>query len=136
MSLPQIDLETGTIPVREPIVNNFTISISTVNGSGSATANSTILRALFKMGIPVNGKNIFPSNIQGLPTWYNIRLSKEGYLARMDSNDIVVAMNPATFTKEQQNITPGGALFYADDIKFAIDRGDIISYPMPVKKMT
>jgi 2-oxoglutarate/2-oxoacid ferredoxin oxidoreductase subunit alpha len=136
MSLPQVDLETGIIPVQEPIVNNFTISISTVNGSGSATANSTILRALFKMGIPVNGKNIFPSNIQGLPTWYNIRLSKEGYLARLDSNDIVVAMNAATFAREQQSICSGGVLFYADDIKFAITRDDIFTYPMPVKKMT
>ncbi|HMD90635.1 MAG TPA: 2-oxoacid:acceptor oxidoreductase subunit alpha [Anaerolineaceae bacterium] len=136
MSLPQVDLETGTRSKRDPIVNNFSISISTVNGSGSATANSTILRALFKMGIPVNGKNIFPSNIQGLPTWYNIRLSKEGYLARLDNNDIVIAMNPTTFAREQQSIISGGVLFYADDIKFTIGRDDIISYAMPVKKLT
>jgi len=67
-----------------PVVNDFCITISTVNGSGSATANNLLLRALFRMGIPVSGKNIFPSNIQGLPTWYTIRLSKDGYLARLE----------------------------------------------------
>src|SRR5271157_3413857 len=118
------------------VVNDFSITVGTVNGSGSQTANSTILRALFKMGIPVNGKNIFPSNIPGLPTWYNIRLSKEGYLARLDHNDIVIAMNPTTFAREQQSIISGGVLFYADDIKFTIGRDDIISYAMPVKKLT
>ena len=81
----------------EPIVNDFGITFCTVNGSGSATANNTVLRALFKMGIPVSGKNIFPSNIQGLPTWYTIRVNKDGWLARIEQDDIVVAMNPATF---------------------------------------
>ena len=66
------------------IINDFSITIATVNGSGSQTANVTLLRALFKMGIPVSGKNLFPSNIQGLPTWYTIRLSKDGYIARRD----------------------------------------------------
>ncbi len=76
------------------VVNDFSITVGTVNGSGSQTANTTILRALFKMGIPVSGKNLFPSNIQGLPTWYTIRVSKDGYLARRDEQEIVVAMNP------------------------------------------
>ena len=74
-----------------PVVNDFSITVGTVNGSGSQTANTTILRALFKMGIPVSGKNLFPSNIQGLPTWYTIRLSKDGYLARRDEQEIFVA---------------------------------------------
>lgn len=118
-----------------PVVNDFCITISTVNGSGSATANNLLLRALFRMGIPVSGKNIFPSNIQGLPTWYTIRLSKDGYLARLEKDDIVVAMNPASFSREMDFILPGGVLFYADDIKQEITRTDIIAYPMPVKKL-
>ena len=118
-----------------PIVNDFCITISTVNGSGSATANNLLLRALFRMGIPVSGKNIFPSNIQGLPTWYTIRLSKEGYLARLEKDDIVIAMNPASFKRELDYILPGGVLFYADDIKQEITRTDVIAYPMPVKKL-
>lgn len=118
-----------------PIVNDFCITISTVNGSGSATANNLLLRALFRMGIPVSGKNIFPSNIQGLPTWYTIRLSKDGYLARLEKDDIVIAMNPASFSRELDYILPGGVLFYADDIKQEITRTDIITYPMPVKKL-
>jgi 2-oxoglutarate ferredoxin oxidoreductase subunit alpha len=117
------------------IVNDFSITIATVNGSGSQTANVTLLRALFKMGIPVSGKNLFPSNIQGLPTWYTIRLSKDGYIARRDEQEIVVAMNPASFTRDLASVTPGGALFYADDIKLSIDRSDICIYPMPVKTL-
>jgi len=117
------------------IVNDFCITFSTINGSGSATANNTLLRALFKMGIPVSGKNIFPSNIQGLPTWYSIRVSKDGYLARVAKDDIVVAMNPATIAKELEYLVPGGVILYADDIKMPVMREDIIAYPMPVKKL-
>jgi 2-oxoglutarate ferredoxin oxidoreductase subunit alpha len=117
------------------IINDFSITIATVNGSGSQTANVTLLRALFKMGIPVSGKNLFPSNIQGLPTWYTIRLSKDGYIARRDEQEIVVAMNPASFNKDLASVAPGGAFFYADDIKLSITRGDICVYPMPVKNL-
>jgi 2-oxoglutarate ferredoxin oxidoreductase subunit alpha len=117
------------------VVNDFSITFCTVNGSGSATANNTILRALFKMGIPVSGKNIFPSNIQGLPTWYTIRVNKDGWLARVEVDDIVVAMNPATFEKDMAQVSPGGLLFYADDIRAPVTRTDITVYPMPVKKM-
>jgi 2-oxoglutarate ferredoxin oxidoreductase subunit alpha len=117
------------------VVNNFSITVATVNGSGSQTSNLTILRALFKMGIPVSGKNLFPSNIQGLPTWYTIRISKDGFLARCDEHEIVVAMNPATFSQDMADVVPGGAFFYPDDIKLAINRQDITAYPMPVKKL-
>jgi 2-oxoglutarate ferredoxin oxidoreductase subunit alpha len=120
---------------KEPVINDFSITVATVNGSGSQTSNLTILRALFKMGIPVSGKNLFPSNIQGLPTWYTIRVSKDGFLARRDEHEIVVAMNPATFTRDLNDVLPGGAFFYADDIKLAINRQDIAVYPMPVKKL-
>ena len=117
------------------IINDFSITVGTVNGSGSQTSNLTLLRALFKMGIPVSGKNMFPSNIQGLPTWYTIRVSKDGFLARQETTDIVVAMNPATFTQDLESLTSGGAFFYPDDIKIEISRDDVVRYPMPVKKL-
>jgi len=117
------------------IVNDFSIIVGTKNGSGSSTANNTILRAIFKMGIPVSGKNLFPSNIQGLPTWYTIRASKDGFTARREEQEIVVAMNPDSFTRDLASVAPGGAFFYSDDIKQPITRADIAVYPMPVKKI-
>jgi 2-oxoglutarate/2-oxoacid ferredoxin oxidoreductase subunit alpha len=121
---------------QEPVVNDFSITVGTVNGSGSQTSNLTILRAIFRMGIPVSGKNLFPSNIQGLPTWYTIRVSKDGYLARREEHEIVVAMNPATFAQDLADVKPGGAFFYPDDIRFKINRDDISIYPMPVKEIS
>ncbi|GAP14574.1 2-oxoacid:acceptor oxidoreductase, alpha subunit [Longilinea arvoryzae] len=135
MSEESPSLGIGAVSNRKSIVNDFCITISTINGSGSATANNLLLRALFRMGIPVSGKNIFPSNIQGLPTWYSIRLSKDGYLARVEKDDVVIAMNPASFTRELEYLVPGGVLFYADDIKAEITRTDIFTYAMPVKKL-
>ena len=117
------------------IVNDFSITVGTVNGSGSSTANTTILRALFKMGIPVSGKNLFPSNIQGQPTWYTIRISKHGYLGRREQQEVVVAMNPASFARDLASVAAGGAFFYADEIKQAITRTDIAAYAMPVKEI-
>ncbi len=119
----------------ERIVNDFSITVGTVNGSGSSTANTTILRALFKMGIPVSGKNLFPSNIQGLPTWYTIRVSKDGYMARREETEVVIAMNANSFTQDMNSVSPGGAFFYADDIKLPVSRTDIAVYPMPVKDL-
>jgi 2-oxoglutarate ferredoxin oxidoreductase subunit alpha len=136
MSASQILEHPELAPTGEKIVNDFSITVGTVNGSGSQTSNLTILRALFRMGIPVSGKNLFPSNIQGLPTWYTIRVSKQGFLARRDEHEIVVAMNPATFSKDLASVCPGGAFLYADDIKLAINRPDVAAYPMPVKKIT
>ncbi|MEJ2706701.1 MAG: 2-oxoacid:acceptor oxidoreductase subunit alpha [Anaerolineales bacterium] len=117
-------------------VNDFSITVGTVNGSGSQTSNLTLLRALFKMGIPVSGKNLFPSNIQGLPTWYTIRVNKDGFLARREEHEIVVAMNPTTFAEDLEKVIPGGAFFYADDINFEINRDDVVAYPMPVKEIS
>jgi 2-oxoglutarate ferredoxin oxidoreductase subunit alpha len=117
------------------IVNDFSITVGTVNGSGSSTANTTLLRSLFKMGIPVSGKNLFPSNIQGQPTWYTIRVSKDGYLARREKHEIVVAMNPASFAEDLASVEPGGAFFHSQDIKLVISREDISVYPMPVKEL-
>ncbi len=135
-SQPAAITQSGSASSVGKITNDFCVTFCTVNGSGSATANTTILRALFSMGIPVTGKNIFPSNIQGLPTWYTIRLSKAGYLARVEHDDVVIAMNPTTFTKDMNYLVPGGVLFYPDDIRLPIMRSDIIAYPMPVKQIS
>ncbi len=119
----------------EKIVNDFSITVGTVNGSGSQTANTTILRSVFKMGIPVSGKNLFPSNIQGLPTWYTIRVSKDGFTARREEHEIVVCMNPQSFAQDLADVMPGGAFFYDDNIKFDVTRNDIFTYAMPVKEI-
>jgi 2-oxoglutarate ferredoxin oxidoreductase subunit alpha len=117
-------------------VNIFSITVATKNGSGSQTANTALLRALFKMGIPVTGKNLFPSNIQGLPTWYTIRLSPEGFRARRPHSEIMIALNPATAIQDYQDIEPGGVFIIADDIKIPMDRKDIVHYAIPVKKIS
>jgi 2-oxoglutarate ferredoxin oxidoreductase subunit alpha len=93
-------------------INDFAFKIGTVNGTGSASANGLLMQAIFRMGIPVTGKNIFPSNIQGLPTWYEIRVSKDGYTARPSDVDLVVALNPATYAKDVATVRPGGFLVY------------------------
>jgi 2-oxoglutarate ferredoxin oxidoreductase subunit alpha len=135
MSTAQPTLNLKPVSEVGPVVNDFSITVGTANGSGSQTSNLTILRALFKMGIPVSGKNLFPSNIQGLPTWYTIRVNKEGFLARRDEHEIVVAMNPDSFSRDLADVLPGGVFFYADDIKLPITRDDITVYPMPVKQL-
>ena len=88
--VPQQDAQGRAVPV----VNDFSIQLATVNGSGSQSANTVLLRTIFQMGVPVSGKNLFPSNIAGLPTWYTIRASKFGYIARKKEIDFLVAMNP------------------------------------------
>jgi 2-oxoglutarate ferredoxin oxidoreductase subunit alpha len=93
-------------------VNDFAFKIATINGTGSASANSLLMQAIFRMGIPVSGKNVFPSNIQGLPTWYEIRVSKDGYTARPSELDLVVALNPETYAKDVAAVRPGGYLLY------------------------
>lgn len=117
------------------MINDFSITVGTANGSGSQTSNLTILRAIFKMGIPVTGKNMFPSNIQGLPTWYTLRVSKDGYTARRDEHEIVVAMNPKSFERDVADVEPGGVLFYDEAIKLPIERDDITVYPMAVREL-
>ena len=136
MSALQPAVEKEATSEQEPVVNDFSITVGTVNGSGSQTSNLTILRALFKMGIPVSGKNLFPSNIQGLPTWYTVRVSKDGYLARREEHEIVVAMNPATFVQDLRDVKTGGAFYYPDDIRLKIERDDISIYPMPVRDIS
>jgi len=133
MSIQPKRVNSKATPTQASVINDFSITVGTVNGSGSQTSNLTILRALFKMGIPVSGKNLFPSNIQGLPTWYTIRVNKDGYLGRSDTNQISVAMNPDTFLQDQEGLIPGGVFFYPDHISIPIHREDITAYPMPVR---
>ena len=116
-------------------VNDFALVAATINGSGSQTANATLLRALFKMGIPVTGKNLFPSNISGLPTWYTIRVSKEGYTARREKTEILVAFNPTTAEADLAAMPAGGVCIYRNDIRFAARRDDVVYCALPAKEM-
>src|SRR5215212_11385726 len=96
---------------RSPL-NDFAFKIATVNGTGSASANGLLMQAIFRMGIPVSGKNVFPSNIQGLPTWYEIRVNPQGYTARTPRFDLVVAMNNSTYGRDVTDLQPGGYVLY------------------------
>ncbi|TNE47736.1 MAG: 2-oxoacid:acceptor oxidoreductase subunit alpha [Deltaproteobacteria bacterium] len=117
------------------IVNDFTINVATINGTGSQTSNIAIMRAMFRMGIPVAGKNFFPSNIQGLPTWYKIRVNKDGYTSYRDLYHVVVLMNPATAHEDHDKLLPGGVCFYDEALRIPMNRTDITYYPMPVKDL-
>jgi 2-oxoglutarate ferredoxin oxidoreductase subunit alpha len=120
---------------RKPIVNDFSIQVATVNGSGSQSANTVLLRAIFQMGVPVSGKNLFPSNIEGLPTWYTIRASKKGYIARKKEIDFVVAMNPETARDDVMGLAPGAAVLYDQPLKLDQLRSDLIFYAVPFDKI-
>lgn len=119
---------------REPVVNDFSIVVATANGTGSQTSNLTLLRALFKMGIPVNGKNIFPSNIQGLPTWYHIRVSHEGFVARRQNSEVLVAFNEATVENDIATLPSGGVCIYSADWRNVSLREDVVNYGIPVNQ--
>ncbi|MCE7981175.1 MAG: 2-oxoacid:acceptor oxidoreductase subunit alpha [Caldilinea sp. CFX5] len=127
--------EKPTVTEQRRIVNDFNINVATANGSGSQTSNSLLIRSLFKMGIPVTGKNLFPSNIQGLPTWYNIRLSKDGYLARREAVEVMICMNGATVAEDMASVAPNGIILYDDSLPIAAKRADVKYYPMPVKNL-
>lgn len=113
-------------------VNDFSITVATVNGSGSQTANNTLIRAIHKMGVPVSGKSLFPSNIQGLPTWFTIRVSQEGYMGRREQAEILVAMNKASMPDDIRKLAPGGICLHPVDDPLPIRRDDVTFYPMPV----
>ena len=113
------------------VVNDFSIQIATVNGSGSQTANMVLLRSILLMGVPVSGKNMFPSNIAGLPTWYTIRVSKRHYIARKKEVDFLVAMNPETAKEDVLTLEPGAAVVYDEALKLNALRNDLVFYPVP-----
>ena len=116
-------------------INDFGITFSTVNGSGSATANNTLQKAIFKMGVPVSARNIFPSNIQGMPTWYSMRVSKDGFIGRLEKDDILIAMNPETAVNDIKKLNSGGLLLINQNIKITDIRNDITPYLMPVDEL-
>jgi 2-oxoglutarate ferredoxin oxidoreductase subunit alpha len=118
-----------------PVVNDFSIQVATVNGSGSQTANSVLMRAIFQMGIPVSGKNMFPSNIAGLPTWFTIRASKHGYIGRRKEVDILVAMNPETAREDVEKLNAGAVVIYDAPLKLNEVRSDVHFFPVPFDKL-
>src|SRR5437868_6848065 len=117
------------------VVNDFSIQIATVNGSGSQTANMVLLRSILLSGVPVSGKNMFPSIIAGLPTWYTIRASKHGYLGRKKEVDFLVAMNAETAKEDVLTLDPGAAVVYDEPLKLNALRSDLIFYPVPFDKL-
>jgi 2-oxoglutarate ferredoxin oxidoreductase subunit alpha len=127
--------EAETATRRERIVNDLSIQVATVNGSGSQTANTVLLRAIFQMGIPVSGKNLFPSNIAGLPTWFTIRASKHGYIARRKDSEFLVAMNPETAEEDVMTLKSGAACVYDERLNLKRLRDDIVFYPVPFDQL-
>ncbi len=117
------------------VVNDFSIQVATVNGSGSQTANLVLLRSIFRMGVPVSGKNLFPSNIAGLPTWFTIRANKDGYIARKKEIDFLVAMNPETAQEDVLSLEPGAAVVYDEGLALDKLRNDLVFYPVPFDKL-
>jgi 2-oxoglutarate ferredoxin oxidoreductase subunit alpha len=117
------------------VINDFSIQVATVNGSGSQTANTVLMRAIFQMGIPVSGKNMFPSNIAGLPTWFTIRASKQGYIGRRREVDFLVAMNPETAREDVMKLESGAAVVYDEPLKLNELRSDLHFYPVPFDKL-
>lgn len=125
------------MPATQSRINDFVLKIATVNGTGSASANALVMKALFRMGIPVTGKNMFPSNIQGLPTWYEIRASRDGYMSRAGRVDIMVAMNAQTYHKDLAEVSPGGFLVYDSTWprERTMMRDDITILGVPLSKL-
>jgi 2-oxoglutarate/2-oxoacid ferredoxin oxidoreductase subunit alpha len=121
---------------RSRVVNDFSINVATVNGSGSQSANSVLLRSIFGMGVPVSGKNLFPSNIAGLPTWYTIRASKDGYVARRRDSEVLVALNPETAKDDVLALPAGAVAIYEENMNLKQYRDDVICYPVPFDKIT
>ena len=120
---------------RDTVVNDLSIQVATVNGSGSQSANMVLLRALFQMGIPVSGKNLFPSNIEGLPTWFTIRASKHGWIARRKEIDFLVAINPETAAEDVRGLEPHAACLYDEKLELKHLRDDVFFYPVPLDKL-
>jgi len=130
----------GALSTQERITNDFSINIATVNGSGSQSANSVLLKSIFGMGVPVSGKNLFPSNIAGQPTWFLIRASKHGYVARKRESEILVALNPETAQADVRALPAGGVVIYEEGLNKSLNlnqaREAVFFYPVPFDKIT
>jgi 2-oxoglutarate/2-oxoacid ferredoxin oxidoreductase subunit alpha len=120
---------------RKRIVNDMSIQVATVNGSGSQSSNTVLLRSIFQMGVPVSGKNMFPSNIAGLPTWYTIRANKNGYIGRKKEIDFLVAMNPETAVEDTMSLAAGASVLYDEPLKLDRLRDDVVFYSVPYDKI-
>lgn len=118
------------------VINDFVVQVATVNGSGSLSANQILVKSLFRMGVPVGGKNLFPSNIAGLPTWFTVRVNHQGFTGRRLLCDAFVAMNPTTYVEDLQKIKPGGFCFTNSEIKTIVERKDIQQFVVPFKDLT
>jgi 2-oxoglutarate ferredoxin oxidoreductase subunit alpha len=133
LALGQVEGELG---VRKRVVNDFSINVATVNGSGSQSANSVLLKSIFGMGVPVSGKNLFPSNIAGQPTWFIIRASKDGYVARKHESEVLIALNPETAQADVMALPSGGVVIYEEHLKLNQLRRDLVFYDVPFDKIT
>lgn len=140
MSSPVVEKESRSPLPAEVVVNDFSLQVATANGSGSQTANNVLMRSIFRMGVPVSGKNLFPSNIQGLPTWFTIRANRHGYVARKREIDVLVLMNPETAAEDARAALPGAAVVYEKKLGIEKLREDLVLYPVPfsdlVQKVT
>jgi 2-oxoglutarate ferredoxin oxidoreductase subunit alpha len=135
MSSPLSSAEPAQAAERAHVVNDFSIQIATVNGSGSQTANLVLLRSIFQMGVPVSAKNLFPSNIAGLPTWYTIRANHRGYVSRKKEIDFLVAMNAETAREDVLSLEAGRAVVYDEPLNLKALRSDLAFYPVPFDKI-
>ena len=136
MATTDVALHQASGPVESKrVVNNMSIQVATVNGSGSQSSNTVLLRSIFQMGVPVSGKNLFPSNIAGLPTWYTIRANKDGYIARKKEIDFVIAMNAETAKEDVMSLASGAAVLYDEPLNLSSLRSDLIFYSVPYDKL-
>ncbi len=135
MGSPLPAAEAASVAARSSVANDFSIQVATVNGSGSQTANLVLLRSIFQMGVPVSGKNLFPSNIAGLPTWFTIRANHRGYISRKKEIDFLVAMNQETAKEDVLSLEPGRVVVYDEPLKLDALRSDLIFYPVPFDRI-
>jgi len=135
MATTDVALREASQMERKPVVNNMSIQVATVNGSGSQSSNTVLLRSIFQMGVPVSGKNMFPSNIAGLPTWYTIRANKDGYIARKKEIDFLVAMNSETAQEDVMSLAPGAVALYDEPLNLNKLRSDVTFYSVPFDKL-
>src|SRR5579872_6457207 len=136
MATTDVALRQGSAhPEHKRVVNDMSIQVATVNGSGSQSSNSVLLRSIFQMGVPISGKNLFPSNIAGLPTWYTIRANKDGYIGRKKEIDFLVAMNAETAEEDVKSLAAGAGVLYDEPLNLSRLRNDLIFYSVPFDKL-